>query len=106
MTWLNPVAERMTGWLHAEATEKPSLGLSHRAGRHPTARGEPHHAVPGAKGGSAGWRLAPMLISRDGREMAIEDSAAPICNEAGELLGAVLVFHDVTEQRRLSGEMT
>jgi diguanylate cyclase len=47
-----------------------------------------------------------VLISREGDEYGIEDSAAPIRNEAGDLLGVVLVFHDVTEQRRLSGEMS
>ncbi|TNY08165.1 diguanylate cyclase, partial [Escherichia coli] len=46
-----------------------------------------------------------LLLSRQGQEFGIEDSSAPIVNEAGELLGAVLVFHDVTEQRRLSGEV-
>ena len=46
------------------------------------------------------------LISRYGHEYGIEDSAAPICNEQNELLGVVLVFHDVTEQRRLSGEIS
>lgn len=47
-----------------------------------------------------------VLISKQGEEFGIEDSAAPIRSESGEILGVVLVFHDVTEQRRLSGEMT
>ena len=47
-----------------------------------------------------------LLLSRNGEEFGIEDSAAPIRDHAGELLGMVLVFHDVTEQRRMSGEMT
>jgi diguanylate cyclase (GGDEF)-like protein len=46
-----------------------------------------------------------LLISRNGSEFGIEDSAAPIRNERGEALGVVLTFHDVTEQRRISGEM-
>jgi PAS domain S-box-containing protein len=41
-----------------------------------------------------------VLISRDGREMAIDDSAAPIRDAAGKIFGAVMVFHDATEQRR------
>ncbi len=40
------------------------------------------------------------LVTRDGREIPIEDSAAPIHDSAGEVTGAVLVFHDVTEKRR------
>jgi diguanylate cyclase (GGDEF)-like protein len=47
-----------------------------------------------------------LLISRDGTEFGIEDSAAPIRDAQGAMLGVVLVFHDVTEQRRLSGEMS
>ena len=41
-----------------------------------------------------------VLIARDGRETAIDDSAAPIRDENGEISGVVMVFHDVTEQRR------
>ena len=43
---------------------------------------------------------------QDHGESQVEDSAAPIRNERGALLGVVLVFHDVTEQRRLSGEVS
>ncbi|MFN7213219.1 MAG: EAL domain-containing protein, partial [Lysobacteraceae bacterium] len=51
--------------------------------------------------------LAPqtLLLSRDGGEYGVEDSAAPIRDPDGTLLGAVLVFHDVTEHRRLGVEM-
>src|SRR5262249_22568113 len=42
-----------------------------------------------------------VLISRDGIERPIDDSAAPIKDEQGNLLGVVLVFHDITERRRL-----
>ncbi|EFK10853.1 ATPase/histidine kinase/DNA gyrase B/HSP90 domain protein [delta proteobacterium NaphS2] len=40
------------------------------------------------------------LIARDGREIPIEDSAAPIRDKSGTIMGVVLVFHDVTEQRK------
>ncbi|HEX7639565.1 MAG TPA: EAL domain-containing protein, partial [Burkholderiaceae bacterium] len=46
-----------------------------------------------------------LLVSREGREYGIEDTAAPIRGAAGDVLGVVIVFHDVSEQRRLSGEM-
>ncbi len=46
------------------------------------------------------------MISRSGVEFGIEDSAAPILSGTGDVLGVVLVFHDVTEARRQSGEMT
>ena len=44
------------------------------------------------------------LISRDGRETPIEDSASPICGDDGYIHGAVVVFRDCTEQRRLEEE--
>ena len=47
-----------------------------------------------------------VLISRNGDEFGIENSASPIRNEYGAILGVVLVFHDVTQQRRLSSEMS
>ena len=42
-----------------------------------------------------------MLITRAGHEVAIQESAAPICDRQGEVIGAVVVFHDVTKERRL-----
>jgi len=41
-----------------------------------------------------------LLLSKDGREWPIEDSAAPVCDEKGTILGVVLVFHDATDTRR------
>lgn len=57
-------------------------------------------------GQPVGLAAGTVLISRSGTEFGIEDSAAPILNDAGVILGVVLVFHDVTEARRQSGEMT
>ena len=54
----------------------------------------------------SGWHHQTLAVSRDGTEYGIQDSAAPIRNAHGEMIGVVLVFHDVSEQRRLSGEMT
>ncbi len=46
-----------------------------------------------------------ILISRDGREHAIADSAAPIRNKAGNITGAVLVFRDITEKQKLESQL-
>ena len=46
------------------------------------------------------------LVRRDNKEMAISDSAAPIRNLAGEIIGAVMVFHDVAQARKLSQQLT
>ena len=106
ITWLNPVAERLTGWLAAEAKGRPLMQVFHivnEATREPA----PNPVTCCLQRGDVvGLAHQTLLISRDGSEYGIEDSAAPIRSEGGDVLGAVLVFHDVSEQRRLSGEMS
>ena len=106
VTWLNPVAERMTGWLNAEAKGRPVGQVFHIVNEETRAPPESPVATCLQQGKAAGLANHTVLISRYGDEFGIEDSASPIRNERGDLLGAVLVFHDVTEQRRLSGEMS
>lgn len=106
VTWLNPVAERMTGWSTEEAKGRPLDLVFHiidEETRQPTQNPVSTCLARGQIVGLANRRL---LISRHGSEFGIEDSAAPIRDASGEILGVVLVFHDVTEQRRLSGEMS
>jgi|HubBroStandDraft_1064217.scaffolds.fasta_scaffold00118_37 diguanylate cyclase (GGDEF)-like protein/PAS domain S-box-containing protein len=106
IVWLNPVAERMTGWGTAEAAGRPVtqvFQIINEDTREPT---QSPVAMCLAQGQVVGLANHTVLIARDGGEFGIEDSAAPIRNDRGEMLGVVLVFHDVTEQRRLSGEMT
>jgi diguanylate cyclase (GGDEF)-like protein/PAS domain S-box-containing protein len=103
--FLNPVAERLTGWPHAQAKGRP---LSHVYRIVNEQTGEP--AEDPVSRALRGGRLAAqvshtLLIGRDGGESAIEDSAAPIRDEAGRMLGVVLVFKDVSEQRRLNQQM-
>jgi diguanylate cyclase (GGDEF)-like protein/PAS domain S-box-containing protein len=106
VTALNPAAERMTGWTRAEATGRPLSQVFHVLDE-PTRRPaqNPVHACL-----AQGRVIAPpdqtLLISRNGQEFGIEDSATPIRDARGACLGAVLVFRDATEQRRLSGEVS
>ncbi len=104
--WMNPAAERMTGWCHGAAQGLPVEAVYQPVdeeqglplGMHPLHRClAERRAVRGSQ---------PLrLISRSGDECGIEDSAAPIHDAQGRLSGVVLVFHDVTEQRRLDREM-
>jgi diguanylate cyclase len=103
--WLNPVAERMTGWLTAEAKDRPLPQVFHIINEETRKTAENPITDCLEQGAVAGLASYTVLISRDGTEYGIEDSASPIRNDNGEVLGVVLVFHDVTEQRRLSGEM-
>ena len=106
VTWLNPVAERMTGWLVEEAKGRPLEQVFQIISEKTRQATENPVTVALQQGKVVGLANHTLLISRHGDEFGIEDSAAPIRNESGEILGGVLVFHDVTEQRRLSGEMS
>ncbi|SOE17983.1 PAS domain S-box-containing protein/diguanylate cyclase (GGDEF)-like protein [Hoeflea halophila] len=103
--WLNPVAERMTGWSISEAEGKPSHAVFNIVHEETRQTAPDPIAACLDKVEVVGLDHDTMLLSRDGREFSIEDSAAPIRSSDGETLGAVLVFHDVSEQRRLSREM-
>ncbi|MFN0183970.1 MAG: PAS domain-containing protein [Aquabacterium sp.] len=106
VTWLNPVAERMTGWGAQEALGRPLdqvFHIVHEETRQPAPNPV---AVCLSDGQVVGLANHTVLLSRNGEEFGIEDSAAPIRESGGQVLGVVLVFHDVTEQRRLSGEMS
>ncbi|WP_309707314.1 EAL domain-containing protein [Armatimonas sp.] len=106
VTWLNPVAERMTGWQVEEAKGQLLDQVFQIVNEETRQATENPVMVALQKGKVVGLTNHTLLISRHGEEFGIEDSAAPIRNESGEILGVVLVFHDVTEQRRLSGEMS
>src|ERR1700687_4085338 len=106
ITYLNLVAETMTGWRREEATGKRLAevfriidGATHKPARDPM-----EMAVQQNK--TVGLTVNCVLIRRDGFEFAIEDSAAPIHDRAGRVIGAVIVFHDVSEARAMSLQMT
>jgi diguanylate cyclase (GGDEF)-like protein/PAS domain S-box-containing protein len=99
VTYVNPAAEKMTGWSHEQAcgrmltdvfnlidgdTRGPAPNPMRFAVERNTIVGLPNHAV---------------LIRRDGFESAIEDSIAPIHDQAGQIAGAVMVFRDVSKAR-------
>lgn len=102
---LNPVAERMTGWCTAEATGERVENVLHlidQRTREPIA----HPLFRALSHGEAGT-LPPttLLVSRDGREYPVEDSANPIHDYEGNIVGAVLVFRDVTASRDMLSRM-
>jgi len=97
---LNPVAETLTGWPQAEALGQPLeqvFVIINEEEREPVANPALRSLQDGRIMSLANHTL---LIARDGSEHAIDDSAAPIRDESGTILGAVLIFRDVTEQRR------
>ncbi|HLI83505.1 MAG TPA: response regulator [Bryobacteraceae bacterium] len=100
VTFVNPVAESLTGWKAAEAVGQP-LGNVFRIVNETTRE---EVTSPAAKvlqnGTTVGLANHTLLISRDGKENPIDDSGAPIRSEHGGIAGVVLVFRDVAERRR------
>jgi diguanylate cyclase (GGDEF)-like protein/PAS domain S-box-containing protein len=106
VTFLNQVAEAMTGWPSAEA-----LGRSFSDVFRIIDSANPEHtvnpmAIAMQLNKTVGLSGSCTLIRRDGFESAIEDSAAPIHDRKGQVTGAVMVFHDVTQARAMSLRMS
>jgi diguanylate cyclase (GGDEF)-like protein/PAS domain S-box-containing protein len=105
--FLNPVAEHLTGWTVAEASGLALSRVFQIVNEETRAPAPDPVARCLAEGRVIGLANHTVLISRTGAEYAIQDSAAPIRSRDGHtLLGVVLVFHDVTEARRLAIQMT
>ncbi|HBL30459.1 MAG TPA: hypothetical protein DD490_26790 [Acidobacteria bacterium] len=103
--YLNPVAERLTGWTVAEACGQPVLSVF-RVLDETTGRPLPNLVERCLHEGKVvelpGYSL---LLRRDGGESAVRDSVAPIRDRQGRITGTVLVFKDVTQLRGMEREM-
>lgn len=105
VTWLNPVAQRLTGWSATEARGQPSR-LVFRPQREDTQEAMPDPVQRClASGRPTRLPSGAMLLGRDGELRAVDDSVAPIRDATGRVLGTVLVFRDVTLQRRQFDEI-
>jgi PAS domain S-box-containing protein len=99
VTLINPQAELLTGWTNAEADRKPLatvFSIVNEDTREPI---ESPVARVLREGRVIGLANHTLLISRSGVEIAIDDTAAPILSDTGELVGTVLVFRDVSRKR-------
>lgn len=103
---MNKITEQLTGWNHAESVGRP-LGevfkiINERTGQpcdNPVSKVLVSKKIIGLANHTA-------LISRDGTQYSIEDSGAPIFNKEHQIIGTVLVFRDVTEEKRTNEELT
>lgn len=105
VTFLNRMAEQVTGWSAQDAYGHPIndvFPLCHESTHEPVTN-------PVAQALEQGVIIGPshhtLLLTRDGREIPVADSGAPIYDSAGHLYGAVLVFHDLTESQRLERQV-
>ncbi|MBL0224521.1 MAG: PAS domain S-box protein [Geobacteraceae bacterium] len=100
VTRLNPTAERLCGWPLADAAGRPLAEVFRIVNANTReAVTDPVHVVM-ASGQVVGLANHSLLLARGGQEYQIADSAAPIRNAAGEIVGVVLVFSDVTDKYR------
>jgi diguanylate cyclase (GGDEF)-like protein/PAS domain S-box-containing protein len=106
VTYLNLVAESMTGWSREDAMGRPLSevfkiidGTTREAAANPA-----QQAI--AEDKTVGLATNCVLVRRDGFESAIEDSSAPIHDRDGRVVGAVVVFHDVSQSRAMALKMS
>ena len=100
ISYLNPIAEALTGRSTEDALGLPSGSVFRIINE---LDGRPAENIVDRvlrEGRMVELANHTALISRDGRVIPIEDSAAPITDGSGEIVGVVIVFHDVTEKRR------
>jgi diguanylate cyclase (GGDEF)-like protein/PAS domain S-box-containing protein len=105
VTYLNLVAESMTGWSRETALGHPLSEVFNivDGSTHLPAANPAQLAI--SENRTVGLAADSLLVRRDGTESAIEDSAAPIHNRDGKVSGAVIVFHDVSESRAMALKM-
>lgn len=103
--YMNPVAEELTGWKRDAAAGQPLPTVLDLVSEQ-TGQTLPNPIQPALAEGKA-HRLTGgcLLIRPDGSRSAIEDSAAPIRDRDGKIIGAVLVFHDVTASREITAKI-
>jgi PAS domain S-box-containing protein len=101
ITFVNPVAERLTGWSSADAKGTHLTSVFRIVNEHTREPAENPVGKVLEHGQTVALANHTVLIRRDATECAIEDSAAPIVADGGETLGVVLVFHDVSARRAL-----
>ena len=106
VTFMNPIAEQLTGWVMSEAEHRPLAEVFHIVDEH---TGEPItspveecllHMRPFY------LQEGAVLLSRSGDRMNVQDSAAPVRTVSGEIIGAVLVFQDITRAHELQKQLT
>ncbi|HKZ03076.1 MAG TPA: ATP-binding protein [Pyrinomonadaceae bacterium] len=102
--FLNPTAETLTGWSGSDAVNRPLeqvFNIINEQTREPV---ESMFASVKRRGAMVGLANHSTLIAKDGTELPIEDSGAPIRDAEGNVIGVIIVFHDVSERRRAERE--
>ena len=105
VTFLNPVAESLTGWTLSDALGKPLVDVFKIVNEESRLTVENPAARALREGAIVGLANHTLLIGKDGKERPIDDSAAPIRNAKCEVAGVVLIFHDIAARRKTEEEL-
>jgi diguanylate cyclase (GGDEF)-like protein/PAS domain S-box-containing protein len=105
VNYLNPVAEKLTGWPLEDARGRPLPEIFRIFNEHTRAPAADPVERALREGIVTGLANSTVLVSRSGKEYLIADTAAPIRGRSNEILGAVLIFQDVTEARGLARQV-
>jgi diguanylate cyclase (GGDEF)-like protein/PAS domain S-box-containing protein len=104
--YVNPAAETLTGWTLADARGRPLKAVcslvDEGSGQ---AAPDPVQAVL-KEGCTVQMSTNTVVVRRDGTEIAVDESAAPIRDRAGNIAGVVLVFHDVSRERQYAAKLS
>ena len=105
ITFMNAVAEELTGWPFSEALDRPITQVFNIVNE------QTRQAVDNPvfkvlrEGGIAGLANHTILVRKDGTEVSIDDSGAPIKDPSGLTTGVVLVFRDIVERKKAEAEI-
>ena len=101
VTFMNPVAEALTGWNQEDAAGKPLKKVFNIINEETGKQAEDPATRVLREGVVVGLANHTVLIARDGTKYPIDDSGAPIRDDKGNIMGVVLVFRDITEKRNM-----
>jgi PAS domain S-box-containing protein len=104
INFVNPTAERILGWSQSEAITQRMDEVFRVINENTREPVEGPFSAIKRKGSIVGLANHTLLLTRDGREVPIEDSGAPITDSSGNIIGVIVVFHDVSERRRAEQE--
>ena len=105
VTFMNPVAEALTGWNQEDVAGKPLSEVFNIINEETGKQAEDPATRVLREGFVVGLANHTVLIAKDRMKRPIDDSGAPIRDDKGNIIGVVLVFRDITEKRRLEQEL-
>ena len=104
VNFINPTAENLTGWKMSEAAGSPLEEVFKIINEETRETVESPFAAIKREGVTVGLANHTVLIAKNGGEIPIEDSGAPIKDANGKVMGAIIVFHDVSGRRHAERE--